>query len=117
MNLTTAEFDTSQGLGIVVIADRTSMKGDKSKSKKRARRDAFKDDAAIEKKESRARKIAKKESRATKVVSKKPSMKEYYDSAFPADVAVDQDAPAYLMAHNYIKAYGMCLPTLSSNFY
>jgi hypothetical protein len=82
---------------------------DKSKSKKRARRDALEDDAAIEKKESRATKFAKKVSSNSTVTNESPGMEEHCDSAFPAKVVVDQESPAYLMALNYLKAYGSWL--------
>jgi ribosomal protein L10 len=101
------EFDKSHGPTVFVIADRTVMDIAKFlKSKKRARRDAFEDDAATENKELRAAKSAKNDRSTLAGTSKHPSMKEHYDSAFPADIVVDQDSPAYAMALNYLKAYG-----------
>ncbi len=54
--------------------------------------------------ESRAAKLAKKDSSPNNTTN--PSMKEHYEKAFPADLVIDRDSPAYLMALNYLKAYG-----------
>lgn len=79
----------------------------KSESKKRAHRDAFEDGAATEKKESRVAKLPKKESPTTTATKKTSTMKESYDK-YEADVVADRDSPAYVMALNYLKAYGKC---------
>lgn len=98
---------------VIVIADRTIMGSDKCKSKKRARLTAFQDDAVVE--ESRATKVSKKEFPATKVVYNPSSVKEQYDNAYPPHLIVHEDEPSYIMAHNYIKAYGICPVSMASH--
>ena len=77
----------------------------KPRSKKRARLSAFKEYASVAKTESRAAKKIKRGPSSTTVPDHNPSLKDRYDTAFPADVVVDQDSPAYIMALNYLKSY------------
>ena len=83
----------------------------KEKSKKRARGDAFEDDAATETKESRVTKVAKKESPTTTATRRTRSMKEVYDNVWPTDVIAEQGSSAYVMALTYLKAYGTQPPS------
>lgn len=115
------EFDTSQGPGVIVVADRTVMGSGKDESKKRTRAYAFQDDAFTY--EPRATKViknkstkiskkkfiknGKKKSATSNIVHNSPSVKAQYDSLYPAHLVVHHDEPAYIMAQNYINTYGM----------
>jgi hypothetical protein len=91
------------------------MEIDMAKSKKRARRDTSEDGATTEKMpppkkvKNGSGKKSKKGKKAKQIATPIPTLKPFYDGAFPVDAVFDQSKPVYHMAQNYIDNYGTCL--------